>query len=223
MDMPLNELARDYESLASRARAGDAEAAYKLYAATASCKDVAASEADLAGQKKEIQRNAENDKDREAQQHFAQEQFDRCSPLSMGQRREWLEWLAVAARLGNADAQLRYVRAATPTKGDSEKYWSDLESYRNTAAQYLDDQIARGNVDALLTAASVYDANSNADLFKANSVTHYAYLYAYAMATGEQAGVFFDKLARGQDVLSEQEKTKVQALGEEIYSKCCKH
>jgi hypothetical protein len=222
MDMPLADLARDYENLAAKAQAGDAGAAYRLFAATASCKDMATSPGDLAGRLQEIRRNAESDADRAAQERFARGQYDRCAPLGNERRKAWRDWLALSARLGNADAQLRYARAGAPTNRDSDHYWSELESYRNTASGYLEDQIARGNVDALITAASVYDGNSNDNLFKPDVIAHFAYLYAHALATGEDSGVFFDKLAVGQESLSEKQRANVQALGETIYGKCCK-
>ena len=213
-----------YRELVAQAEKGDSASAEELAKVFRSCKDVRTSDAEI---ERAVQIASSGDladsprvADRIAEMRgFMRDQRTRCMTLGVNPRTEYRRWLRVASDLGDTTAQLSYVESGAPSVVDSgSRYADDLNDYRQRARQILEEQIRRGNVEALRTAARAY---ARGTVFGRNPEKEYSYLYAYALATGTSSRTVYEWLAIRRSGLSEDRLLSATKEGEVLYAACC--
>jgi len=215
----MDDIAARYSELAKRAESGDAQAAKELYRALSSCDDIPRTQdqIDVRLSWAQAEYGAQSSQYQQ-QQDFLSRQVKRCSVLTPVQQASYRSWLEKAADLGDPQAKLDYVLGAAPHSAlDNPAYAAELLRYRDKAKAFLNEELAAGSVDALLTASSAYGYNS---LLPHDDVQQYAYLYAYVLATNQQEP-YLTTLRAIEGRLSAENLNDARRTGEGIFQSCC--
>ncbi|MDG2523892.1 hypothetical protein P6166_00760 [Stenotrophomonas sp. HITSZ_GD] len=181
-------------SLAGKAKAGDAEAAYAIYLKIRDCSE-------------------------QALMRPAAAPDSNCEGLDVDDGAAAYQWLELAAHRGSLQARLLYASDPEIVLGDAADMLRDPErilQYKTQAMRYLNEAAQGGSVDALLALADLYRGGTvvNRDL-----PMSYAYLQAAARADPALVPqVRMDELALE---IGPQERARALQASGRIYEQCC--
>jgi hypothetical protein len=219
LDSGLDQFVRDFADLQARAKAGDLDAMKALYRGLQTCRGQPISQVEIDERIALMAGQAGSDPARvQNSRAFMQRMADRCGRLGSDLETQQYVWLRAAAEKGEAQARLDYVALGKPSGPIRAGYAQRELEYQKRAEQYLQEEIAAGNAQALLTAAHSYGPER---LRAPNPTEEYAYLYAYTLAVEAAAPTYFESLRVMRERMSTDAIAQANALGEEIYTRCC--
>lgn len=217
LDFPMATF-KAWKELAKRAEEGDVEAAKALASMVVTCRAVPESPDVIAGMIEREKMDAPNDPNAGA---FIKQRAAECGLMTHQQRVSYEHWLSLAAKSGDQEAKLDYIKAAGPPREKQDAdYWHRWEAYRKQASQYLDEELAAGNTKALALASSEY-AGGEDSIYSSDITKQYAYSYAYMLATGNTKEFAFTLLGRMEKKMTPGQLRVAMAEGEQIYQSCC--
>jgi hypothetical protein len=217
----LDNFVRDFARLQAEAEAGSIEAMKSLYKGLHPCRHQPTSQVEIDEIIAMDEGEGEIDPRRvQASRAFMERVASRCRSLGPDIEAQQYKWLRAAAGLGDRDARLDYVRLGSPSGPIRPGYAERRLEYRRLAEEYLQQEIAAGNAEALLVASDSY---GSARLRRPNPMEQYAYLYAYSLADADAVLMpyVYRSLAEMRAQMNESVLSQASALGEQIYSNCC--
>jgi hypothetical protein len=195
----------------SLARTGDMEAAYKIYQAADVCANNDEALPDFQAESQRVQ--FLND-------HAALEKL--CAGVTPAQVQERMTFLTLAARAGNADAQIDYFMEGPYGRPANLADNADdpaVMKWKEDAVAYLKAASGQGQTFALALLSSAYDVGGLVPQDAKMSLA-----YAVADATARNATVSPAQLRnRFGAQMSDEDYTNALQLGSQIASDCCKH
>lgn len=220
---PVSNVAASFAEMMQRAEDGDLMAALTLYEDLQSCErgpwNQRAFDRRIA---REMARYA--NRGGSAYEHasvitVAQQKYRYCAGLNedhMAARAGIARQLADA---GNAMARLHYLWVALPPADDWRPLTETLPPHRERGLEYLRQELARGNPQALFSFGTAY-ASPRLDIQDVRR--EYMYLYAYAQTPGlNRYDAVYVGLANAEARLAPSEIEALQREGIALYRSCC--
>jgi len=215
LDGSIAAFASRYAELATRAEGGDSDAAKELYRGLGPCLKVVR---DRAALEKAIAFAEPANGDGGATRGSMTARFENCARLSESQLGAYRHWLSLASKAGDSEAKIDFITNGAPDEAvEGTRYREALDEYRERANAYLHEELSRANPQALLAAAHSY---ATGDLYRPDEIKLYAYLYAYTLAVPDH-GAELGWLAQLDARMSEGNRARARAKGEEIFTPCC--
>jgi TPR repeat protein len=208
-------LADVIDTAKSEAKSGNAAIAYSLFKELRQCLFLDRQLDDL---KNDVNSNGVSNKSASAQLDSLDAKIKRCEGISEETAKSYLDWLDLAARSGNTDAQVAYITEfGLAAQSESHRFdtaW--LEDYKSKSIRYLQSASSGGDVNAMLALATTYWAG---DLVPQDKVSAYAYWYAVAesglVPQSERA------LPAWESQMTQEEVERARRLGDSLLSNCC--
>jgi hypothetical protein len=226
-------LVAEYKELAALARDGDVNAARALLDTTVECQIAPRGILDL----EKLQARLDDpgntryaSMDAESRQSIYDEHLElyrRCLNISQVALDSFPEWALIVAESGDREARVNYAMLGKPRDlADPDVQKKNVE-FIERAKGYLNEEIARGNAEALMTMAVAYMPpvfSGHYTPFVIDPAEAYKYYYAFGQ-TEDGRSVYADtvagNLAKLEEKLSEDQIRFAREEGSKIYEMCC--
>ena len=164
------------DDLKARATAGDDAAALQLYVDLQTCRDV------LKRGEEFTRMKGQNvpEEIRESTRESIARELDNCKGVGIEETGDILQWLEMAARRGDSQAQIMWIDSYIDEKGGSAwmiQHPEDIQVYKRQAMNYLNDLASRCSPDAL--SMLFWEYYSKGILTEKNSYLAYKYAALY--------------------------------------------
>jgi hypothetical protein len=157
----------------------------------------------------------------------AKRSYERCRHATNAQMDRMPEWALLMAESGDAEAKVNYAMVGKPRDMTAPDVQKANEEFIERAKGYLNDEIARGNADALMMMGLGYNrATFRSSTTPLGSEPYQAYKYYYAFGlteSGRMTDIAAGNLAKLEDKLEPDQINAAREDGTAIYEMCCKH
>jgi hypothetical protein len=221
LDQGIEQFVLEIDLIRKRARGGDVDAMKALYRGLHHCIGIPKNQQELEQNMRAIAADADDENRANSvasARRFQSRLQSLCSRTGPHPENEHYQWLLAAAETGDSQAKLDFIVYGAPDPQQKLNAAEQRAAHRRLGKEYLEEEIAARNPQALWAASMSFDQNG---IFPPDPQSEYMYLYAYSLSTAGGGDAVFARLQSLRNRMSDAMLASATQRGEELYRGCC--